>query len=260
MKQQGNRHLGRIYTTVVLIVAVSSISCQAADPWQEDFQHQPESRRPSLEVNYTDTFRTAFQILAQTYQLTGQLVKPHLLSDRATGDPWLWLEMLDDAGVVYSTRYTENKSRINLYRRGPYFCEVHWLDMGLSTAEGQAAPLKGDLALYCYPEKILAEITWHGTGDFAAKSLHVKGIVSREIACNSFEDKTKQSFQIPLFGEEPPLPVAAFETLVGEVPFRYSHRKGCYVVGTHTSGSFQKEFYETPNKYETGLRKKLSVN
>jgi len=224
---------------------------QAADQWQADFEFQPVSSRPPLEVNYTDASRTAFQILAHSYQLTGQLSKPHLLSDKTTGKPWLWFEIQDESGVVYSTQHAKGKSRINLYRRGPYFCEVHWLDLGLATPQGKAAPLKGDLALYCYPDKILAEVTWHGTGDFDATSLLIKGLVSNTMACKPFKNKTKQSLRIPLFGETRPLPDDAFKTLVGEVPFQYDMRKGCYVVGTHTSGSFQKEFYETPNKYET---------
>ena len=248
------------YTTVILVLMALFTPCRAvttpARPnasWQDDFKHQPVSQRPELEVTYTDAARTAFQISAQTYQLTGQLIKPHLLLDNKTGAPWLWLEIVDNTGKVYSTQFSKNKSRINLYRRGPYFCEVHWLDLGLSTKEGKAAPLKGDLALYCYPEKILAEVTWHGTDNFPATSLRVKGRLNQTVACKPFSDKTKQSFHMPLFGEQPPLPDDAFKTLVGEVPFRYSHRKGCYVVGTHTSGSFQKEFYETPNKYETAI-------
>ncbi len=249
-----------IYTATILVLAALLAPSQAASvshptrsdkQWQADFKNQPVAQRPKLEVTYTDAARTAFHIQAETYHLIGQLVRPHLLSDSKTGVPWLWLEMVDNTGKVYSTQYSKNKSRINLYRRGPYFCEVHWLDLGLATKEGKAAPLKGDLALYGYPEKILAEVTWHGTGNFPATSLHVKGRLNQTMTCKPFEDKTKQSFHIPLFGEEPPLPDSAFKTLVGEVPFRYDHRKGCYVVGTHTSGSFQKEFYETPNKYET---------
>ena len=236
---------------VLALLAVWHVSCQAEDQWQEDFKFQPVSMRPALEVTYTDASRSAFQIQAQTYQLTGQLVTPHRLSDSRTGALWLWFETQDEAGVVYSTQHARGKSRINLYRRGPYFCEVHWLDLGLATAEGKAAPLKGDLALFCYADKILAEITWHGTGDFHATSLHVKGLLSKEMACKPFTAKTRQSFHIPLFGEEPPLSQDAFKTLKGEVPFQYDRRKGYYVVGTHTSGSFQKEFYETPNKYET---------
>ena len=38
--------------------------------WQEDFRHQPIVIRPELEVNYSDAFRTAYQILAQQYRLT----------------------------------------------------------------------------------------------------------------------------------------------------------------------------------------------
>jgi len=239
---------------VVLVLALLLTNGQAAaDQWQEDFRYQPISRRPALEVHYTNALRTAFEVRAQAYQVTGQLVKPHLLLDSRTRVPWLWFEMVDDAGVVYSTQHAQRSSRINLYRRGPYFCEVHWLDVGLSTAEGRAAPLRGDLALYCYPEKILAQITWHGTGEFSARILHVKGRLNRTLACKPFENKTKQSFSIPLFGEEPPLAQDAFDTLLGEVPFRYNHRKGHYVVGTHTSGSFQKEIYETPNRYETAI-------
>jgi hypothetical protein len=163
----------------------------SADQWQEDFKYQAVSRRPSLEVNYADASRTAFQILAQAYQLTGQLAKPHLLSDTETGEPWLWLEIVDEAGAMYSTLFFKGKSRINLYRRGPYFCELHWFDIGLATEDGQVAPLKGDLALFCYPEKILAEITWHGTGGFLANALHVKGIQNKVMACHPFKDKTK---------------------------------------------------------------------
>jgi hypothetical protein len=209
------------------------------------------TRRPALEVCYTDASRRAFEILAQEYRLVGQLAKPHLLLDKADETPWLWLEMRDAEGRLYSTRHSEPPSRINLYRRGPYYCEVHWLDLGMAAADGRAAPLRGDLALYCYPEKILAEVTWHGTGDFPATSVSFRGVVSLDMVCMPFVDKTLQRFHTPLFGEKKPLPDQAFKTLVGEVPFQYDMRKGCYVVGTFTSGSFQKEFYETPNRYET---------
>ncbi len=240
---------------------------RGVDSWQEDFKHQPVSRRPALEVSYTDASRQAFQIVAERYQLMGQLVQPHLLVDRATREPWLWFEMRDAEGTLYSSRHSAPPSRINLYRRGPYFCEIHWLDLGLATAQGQPAPLKGDLALYCYPEKILAEVTWHGTGPFPATAVSFRGVVASDMACATFADKTRQRFHLPLFGEEPPLSDHAFHLQVGEVPFQYNARKGCYVVGTYTSGSFQREFYETPNRYETAtfsltndaVRRKITI-
>ncbi|MCP4454265.1 MAG: hypothetical protein GY809_22625, partial [Planctomycetes bacterium] len=251
MLRKQNPWLALMIVFLMCVTSNAVRAVQAADPWQDDFAHQPVSQRPTLEVNYVDASRTAFQILAESYQLTGPLSRAPVLCDTKTGVPWLWFEIKDQAGEVYSTHHARGKSRINLYRRGPYFCEVHWLDIGLSTAAGKAAPLKGDLALYCYPDKILAEVTWHCTSDFDATSLHVRGRVSQDLACQPFKNKTRQSFATALFGETPPLADDAFKTLKGEVPFQYDPRKGCYVVGTYTSGSFQREFYETPNRYET---------
>lgn len=236
---------------IIFLLVLAGCGPKTDPAWLEDFKYQPISMRPALEVNYTDSSRTAFHIIAEEYDLIGELATPHLLKDSQSGDPWLWMEMEDGEGNVYSTQLSERDSRINLYRRGTYFCEVHWFDLGLATKEGEVAPLRGDLALYCYPEKILAEIVWHATEDFAGGKLFVKGLQEMELECQPFAEKTKQAFLIPLFNEPEPLADEAFETLVGEVPFRYSRRKGFYVVGTHTSGSFETEHYDNPNKYET---------
>jgi len=241
-----------IYSAVIFLILIAGCGPKTDRAWLEDFKYQPVSMRPSLEVNHTDSSRTAFHIIAEEYDLTGQLVKPHLLKNSESGNPWLWMEMEDTEGNIYSTQLSEGDSRINLFRRGPYFCEVHWFDLGLATEEGKVAPLRGDLALYCYPEKVLAEIVWHATEDFPGKTLYVNGLQEMELDCEPFAGKTKQSFLIPLFNETEPLPDEAFETLVGEVPFRYSKRKGYYIVGTHhNSGSTAKDFYDHPNKYQT---------
>lgn len=244
-------------TFFILIFGLVLAGCTAKndDLWEEDFKFQPVATRPSLEVNYTDSSRTAFKILAEEYELTGQLEKPHLLTDLQTGEPWLWMEIEDASGKVYSTRNSEDPSRINLYRRGPYFCEVHWFDIRLATGVGDTAALNGDLALYCYPEKMLAEIRWHGTNDFPAKVLHVKGIASRDFKLEPFRAGEARSFGFPVFGEEAPLSDEAFELIAGDVPFRYDHRKGYYIVGTYTEGAFQGNFYDTPNRYETATFK-----
>lgn len=218
--------------------------------YEQDFRHQSIASRPLLEVNYTSASRQAFRIRAQAYRLTGELEKPHRLLDDE-GRVWLSMEIETRGGDTYSTEFSAKPSRINLYRRGPYFCEVHWFDLQPATKDGALAPVKGDLALYCYPEKILAEVTWHGLGAFDARRLRVQGISPQSFDCASFEKDTRQSFAFELFGEERPLPDSAFTLLEGEVPVHYDARKGCYVVGTTTSGSFQKEFYETPNRYET---------
>lgn len=236
--------------TALVLLLITACKDRPRSQWLEDFKYQPISQRPALEVNFIDSTRTAFEILAQNYNLIGQLEKPHLLKDSKDLN-WLWMEMTDQEGNVFSTQFSEEPSRINLYRRGPYFNEVHWFDIQLVSEDGIVAPLKGDLALYCYPEKILAEITWHATDDFKAKVLNVKGISPKDFELNSFGKETKQSFAFPLFGEQDPLPDNAFTLLEGKIPVRYNSRKGYYSVGTETTESFQEQFYEIPNRYET---------
>jgi hypothetical protein len=229
--------------------AASKVAQDSRGSWREDFEHQPIATRPMLEVHYTDAERRAFRIQASSYELIGQLARPHLLVD-VEGQEWLSIEFQDAEGTIYSTRFSGRPSRINLYRRGPYYCEVHWLDLQAETEKGVKAPVRGDLALFCYPEKILAEITWHGTGNFDAMRLVIKGRQSKEFRCQPFKKGTRQSFAFQLFGETLPLPAASLETRDAKSPLRYDARRGCYVVGTETSSSFQRHFYDHPNRYE----------
>lgn len=229
----------------------SLLHSEAMDYWEEDFKHQPIVHRPHLEVRYTDASRKAFQILAEDYQLTGNLEAPHTLVNATDHQEWLWVEITGEDGQQYSTKLSTEPSRINLYRRGPYYCEVHWFDMQPTSRNGKMAPLKGDLTLFCYPDKILAEINWYATEDFPAVKLNIKGITDTTFQSAPFVKGTKQNFPFPLYGEVPPLPNEAFELLAGETPVYYDYRRGCYVVGTVTSDSFQKQFYEFPNRYET---------
>ena len=240
----------KILTFITLVVTFYACSPPQKDQWTEDFKYQPVSMRPGLEVNFTDSSRTAFNVLAQDYRLLGQLQKPHLLKDDQNKE-WLWMEMKNAEGKVFSTRYSNEKSRINLYRRGPYYCEIHWFDLQLASEDSTLLPLKGDLALYAYPEKILAEITWHALEDFEGASLNIKGISPVTFNCPSISAGKKTSFTFPVFGEDEPLSDASFTLLKGKVPMKYNARKGYYVIGTETSNSFQKQFYEFPNRYET---------
>ena len=96
-------------STALLTAGLTSCSDSAgrepdAALWQEDFRYQPVAARPQLEVAYTDSSRTAFEILAEEYHLIGQLRAPHLLQNKADGTPWLWFEMEDASGTRYSTR------------------------------------------------------------------------------------------------------------------------------------------------------------
>ncbi|MBN1344169.1 MAG: hypothetical protein JXQ73_15900 [Phycisphaerae bacterium] len=233
------------------ILCILGATATDATAWQRDFRQQPIENRPRLEVRYTDGTRTAFEIEAQAYHLIGELRGPHRLLDAATGKPWLSLAVEDAGGKAYSSQHNDQKSRINLYRRGPYYCEIHWLDVRVGDETGKLAPLKGDLALYCYPDKILASITWHAIEDFNAKKVRVDGMVEKAFDAGPLAKKTKLRFAFPLFGEHEPLPDAAFENLSAVAPMRYDPVRGCYTIGSLSKGGFQGHFYHHPNRYET---------
>ena len=87
-------------STALLTAGLTSCSDSAgrepdAALWQEDFRYQPVAARPQLEVAYTDSSRTAFEILAEEYNLVGQLRAPHLLQNKADGTPWRTRPALD---------------------------------------------------------------------------------------------------------------------------------------------------------------------
>lgn len=221
--------------------------------WEEDFQYQILEQRPALEVFYTDSSRTAFEIVAEEYNLIGQLITPHFLIDKHNGSTWLSIDLESNDGEKYSTEYFTGETRINLYRRGPYYCEIHWFDVQVAKEDGKVAPIKGDVALYCYPEKILASVTWHGKGGFEGGKMSISGITSRSFGLTSFESDTIQEYSFPMYGETDPLSNEAFVLIKGVDPVKYDKKRGCYVVGTHTNGGFQEKFYESPNMYETAI-------
>lgn len=91
--------------------------------------------------------------------------------------------------------------------------------MHLATDKKDTAALRGDLTLYCYPEKILADITWHGSGRFVPASMEVKGLVEQKYdGFKPFAKGTIQSYSFPIFGESEPLPADAFRLLAGRNP------------------------------------------
>lgn len=244
------------FLSLSIVLSIFLISCSSPYEkdqkiWEEDFKYQILEQRPALEVIYTDSSRTAFEIIAEEYNLVGQLITPHLLIDKNEGSTWLSIDLESKDGERYSTEYFKGESRINLYRRGPYYCEIHWLDVQVAKENGEIIPIKGDVALYCYPEKILASVTWHGKKNIDGTKMNIGGITSQSFELSPFENDTIQEFSFPMFGETAPLSNEAFVLIEGVNPVKYDKKRGCYIVGTHTNGGFQEKFYECPNMYET---------
>jgi len=214
---------------------------------------QRQEKREALEVRYTDKSRTAFEILAEAYHLRGELRAPHRLTRARRASLWLSTEIQCERGRFYRQGNARTSSRINLYRRGPYFCELHWLDLQWGDDKGRLFPLKGDLTLFCYPEKLLVSLTLHATKDIAPFELTVRG--KRKISFQVLElaEGEKHQVSFSLFGEEAPLSKDALEVLEGETEARYDEVRGCYLVGSFNPGGFEEHFYDHPNAYE-GVR------
>jgi len=156
-----------------------------ADSWTKDIIHQPLSRRPKIEARYTDATRTALDLDAQNYRLVIELksdLGQRIRSLRAKGPKGfdeilasggIYLEITDSNDITYSSLNSKEASRINIYRRGPYYIETHWLDIQLADLTGKLAPVRGEVVLYSYPEKTHVGVIMHVTGMIEVKSASI---------------------------------------------------------------------------------------
>jgi hypothetical protein len=236
--------------TGIAIHSSSSNDCFSQSGWLTDFRYQVPGNRPRLEVRYRDTNRDQFEIVAEDYSLTGDLLPPDLLYDSNTSYPWLWFEAKDMSGNLYSTKFSGNKTRINLYRRGPYYCEVHWFDLGLADHNGKNLPLKAEVVLYCFPDKIKASVKLFPAENIELQSFCSKGRSEKLFPAGKLEKDKTLYFSFDLYGETKPLPDSSFFLIKGTVPVKYDNRKGVYVVGSETAEGFQRQYFEQPNGYE----------
>jgi len=170
------------YTALVVAAASACASGEPMDSWKTDFKHQPPSSRPRIEACYTDATRTGFTIEAQNHRIaadlrsdSGQRIRGLAIRGRRGFEELLsgkgaYLELVEAGGVRYSSLDSPQPSRINIYRRGPYYIETHWLDVQLVDAGGRAAPIKGEVVFYSYPEKTHIGVILHVTGPIEVKS------------------------------------------------------------------------------------------
>jgi hypothetical protein len=152
--------------------------------WAEDFALQTLEKRPMLEARYTSAARDGFLIEGQTYRLSLDLKgeQGHRIRSLVVKTPRGPVECLTQGGgslemalggdaVTHSSIRAKSASRVNVYRRGPYFTEVHWLDVDLLGAAGERSPAKFEVVFYAYPEKVHVEIIAHCTENATVKRL-----------------------------------------------------------------------------------------
>lgn len=245
-----NRVRSLFFASIMLFMTSLPYMVSAQADWKNDFKYQELNKRPNLEVRYQNGDRDAFEIVAADYHLTGDLVPPNLLYDSNTSIPWLWFELTDSQGQLYSTKAAKTKSRINLYRRGPYYCEIHWVDVRFANEKGDTLPIRAEVVLYCFPEKVKSSIKLFPSANINVKNLTAKGKAETSLAIKNLEKGQPQYFNFDLFQEIKPLQDAAFTLKKGITPVKYDQRKGVYTIGSETIEGFQKQYFEQPNGYE----------
>jgi len=240
-----------------MLSMLTLLACPAgaatSDAWSADFAAQRPSAAQRLECRYVDASRQAALLLGDNYEVTLHLAdaekqRADLAQQSQVGR--LWLEA-ESGGVVYSSLRAAEKSRINLYRRGPYYIEVHWLDVQCVSEAGVPFPAKGEVVFYAYPDRLLVQAIWHCVeGAEQAKPgafrLARSGEKPVKTPFESLKPGDQPSVALPLFDAPP----ASVEVLDG-VDGAYDPIRGCYVVRTDNPGGFSYHYYVNPNHYET---------
>ena len=161
----------RAMVVLAFLISVSGIGVAHAD-WGQDFLSQRPSKRPTLESRYASAKRDAFLIEADHYTVglnLGHSSSGHRVPFVAVGEEKVfengWFELEDATGKVWDSRASKSKSRINLYRRGPYYHEVHWLDVVWTDENNKPLPIKGEIVWFCYPDTFRMGLVLHATED-----------------------------------------------------------------------------------------------
>lgn len=196
---------------MLLILAATCRAEELAMQWKRDFECQPVGTRPQIEARYVDARRAGFDIDAERYRVivdlksnAGQRIR-RLEVGRAsantnilTGDG-AFAEVSDASGKVYSSLRSKKASRVNIYRRGPYYIETHWLDLELADSEGNAAPIKGEVVFYSYPEKTHMAVVLHVTKDIEIKSARIAFDFDAETCASPTQNEFEQGMRVNAF-------------------------------------------------------------
>ena len=137
--------------------------------WQRDFEWQQPQKRPHLEARYASSLRDGFSINAERYAINIELknANRHAVSQLNVAGRVLLqngiFEIQDSDGNIWSSAFASKPSRINLYRRGPYYNEIHWMDVAFCNSDGTALPVRGEIVFYSYAESCRIGVVLHAT-------------------------------------------------------------------------------------------------
>lgn len=150
----------------------------------EYFRRHPDlARGQRLAVSYVSHQRQAFRIRNETGELEFRLAPPSIgIASLNAGDdlgsllaPGAFNVVAHDAdGVRYESTRARTPARINIFRHGPHYYDVHVFDLALADGDGQALPVRGELVFHVYPAKLYYELILHVTGEARIARVHIE--------------------------------------------------------------------------------------
>lgn len=148
-------------------------------------RHPELSRARRLEVHYGSEAREAFRMVAERYALQFQLhppgvgvsglwypgVTPNVLAARR---PSLNIVLTTADGGIFETSRAATPARINIFRHGPHYQDVHVFDLVPTAAGGATLPVRGEVVFHAYPDRLFLEVRLHTTATWDAASAVVR--------------------------------------------------------------------------------------
>ncbi len=135
-------------------------------------RHPEVTAQQPLTIHYETHKREAFWIRGATYELRFRLAPPGIGVDilRPAGTPGsLVSESSLDIGLTrhdgdrFATSLAASPARINIFRHGPHYADVHIFDLHPTTAKGDTLPVRVEVILHAYPERLYVETVLHPT-------------------------------------------------------------------------------------------------
>jgi len=125
-----------------------------------------------VDAHYEDRARTTLAIEGMNYRLTILVPQAKLTSfeigNKLVADlGYLWVQA---NGKVYRSDKSSEPARLNIWRHGPYYYEIHVLNSRLFSDDRTRFPGSGELVLYCYPDKFHFQAIIHVSNDVHVKS------------------------------------------------------------------------------------------
>ncbi len=132
--------------------------------------HPGLSRQGTLEVHYTDHHRRAFEVASDAcglrFNLHGNTIglaelRPSGQAQGLVKPGSLSLTVTTPDGKVYKTHQARKPARINIFRHGPRYFDIHVYDLTPTDPQGNALPLKGELVFHVWPRRLYVECRLH---------------------------------------------------------------------------------------------------